>query len=439
MRKGWCPGVRRPMASGDGLLVRVRAQAGRLSLDQAAAIAEGAALYGNGAIDLSQRANLQIRGVSPNGVGKTAPLAALTARLDAVGLVDRDATGEAVRNVIVAPLSGIDPDAVDLVEIAQELEHRLASEANLHALPGKFGFALCGGGAFPLGAVSADLRLDAKPNGVWTIALQGDTAVASVAPSGAVAVLLRLARLFLAERAGGARVRRMGDWVAAIGAEAIFRRAGLEPVPAMTTRPALRRPIGALTLGGELCAVGLGLPFGRIAATALAHLIDEARAVGVTELRLSPDRALVLPVDGEADAQFLLAVGAMLGLVIDPADPLLAIDACPGAPACAAAQTATRAHAMDLAAQLGPRPGAAPDAAPEGHPTVHVSGCAKGCARHTAADVTLVAGADGRYDLILGGRVGDPPVATGIAPSALGLVVERAWSMRETVHGWGGP
>ena len=34
-RKGWCPGALKPMETGDGLLARVRAPRGRLSLDQA--------------------------------------------------------------------------------------------------------------------------------------------------------------------------------------------------------------------------------------------------------------------------------------------------------------------------------------------------------------------------------------------------------------------
>ena len=52
------------MQSGDGLVVRMRPRGGRLSAAQAAGIAELAERYGNGLIDLTSRANLQIRGVS---------------------------------------------------------------------------------------------------------------------------------------------------------------------------------------------------------------------------------------------------------------------------------------------------------------------------------------------------------------------------------------
>ena len=63
-RKGWCPGALRPMETGDGLIARVRASGGRLTLDQAATIAAAARACGNGVLALSARANLQIRGVS---------------------------------------------------------------------------------------------------------------------------------------------------------------------------------------------------------------------------------------------------------------------------------------------------------------------------------------------------------------------------------------
>ena len=81
-RKGWCPGALRPMETGDGLLARVRASGGRLTPGQAAAIADAALTCGNGAIALSARGNLQIRGVSEES------LPDLHARLGFVGLIN---------------------------------------------------------------------------------------------------------------------------------------------------------------------------------------------------------------------------------------------------------------------------------------------------------------------------------------------------------------
>ena len=63
--KGWCPGALRPMASGDGLVLRIRARNGRLTPDQAQGIAGLARQHGNGLIDLTSRANLQLRDNHP--------------------------------------------------------------------------------------------------------------------------------------------------------------------------------------------------------------------------------------------------------------------------------------------------------------------------------------------------------------------------------------
>ena len=66
-------------------------------------IADCAARFGNGVIEISSRANLQLRGVGE------ADLPALQDRLDELGLLDADAAAESVRNIVASPLSDIDP------------------------------------------------------------------------------------------------------------------------------------------------------------------------------------------------------------------------------------------------------------------------------------------------------------------------------------------
>ena len=223
------------METGDGLLVRVRASGGRLTLDQAAAIAEGALGCGNGAISLSARANLQVRGVSE----RTLP--DLQARLGAAGLIDSDPEVERLRNILVSPLSDIDPDAAfDLAPSVAALERRLADDAELRLLPGKFSFVLDGGGRLPVGDIHADIRFEATRNAeglAFAAYLGGDDALTAIlAPSEIGEAASRLARAFLS-LAGASEARRMRALVDRLGAKALFTSAGLDAKP----RPRSRR------------------------------------------------------------------------------------------------------------------------------------------------------------------------------------------------------
>lgn len=81
--QGWCPGALRPMESGDGWVVRIRPYGGRLNPVQVQGIADLSQRFGNGLIDLSSRANLQLRGVTPD------THTPLIKGLRALGLIDR--------------------------------------------------------------------------------------------------------------------------------------------------------------------------------------------------------------------------------------------------------------------------------------------------------------------------------------------------------------
>ena len=129
--KGWCPGALRPMQSGDGLVVRVRPFGGRLEAKQVAGLAELAGQCGNGLIDVTSRANLQIRGVSE---ASHRPLLDGLARL---ALLDPDPATEARRNILVTPFWSTGDETQAL---AAELEEALADSAL--ELPTKFGFAI---------------------------------------------------------------------------------------------------------------------------------------------------------------------------------------------------------------------------------------------------------------------------------------------------------
>jgi len=160
--KGWCPSALRPMPSGDGLVVRLRPRGGRLSSAQAAGVAELAARHGNGRLDLTGRANLQIRGVSE------ASHAPLIEGLDRLGLVDADLQSDNQRNTLVAPF-WIPGD--DTPSLAAELEQALV--AHTLGLPEKFGLAVDCGAERVLAQAPADIRIERGADGALIVREDG--------------------------------------------------------------------------------------------------------------------------------------------------------------------------------------------------------------------------------------------------------------------------
>ncbi|WP_158815615.1 precorrin-3B synthase [Methylocapsa sp. S129] len=419
LRKGWCPGALVPMSAGDGLLVRIRVSGGRLDLDSVATIADCAARFGNGIIEISSRANLQLRGISETG------LSGLQRRLDELGLLDADAAAENVRNIVASPLADIDPSAVlDTAPIVAALEARLGDDPSLHRLPAKFGFLIDGGGVLPLGDIEADIRFEALrskggPYFAATLAGAGDVA-ALCAPREVPDVAAALALAFLrGAGAGEDAPRRMRGLVALRGAASIFRAAdlGSSTPPASLRRGAERRDfLGVQTFGASYC-VGAAPSFGRMTTGDLRLLAQEARRCAAADVRLTPWRAFIVAGLDRGGAESLGAALGRRGFILDPADPRLAVVACSGAPACANAARAVQAEALELARSVPAARGIA----------LHVSGCEKGCAHSWPAPFTLVA-RKGGYDLVVNGKASDEPAHKALS-------VEQIASLLAHEHG----
>ena len=364
--KGWCPSAHRAMQSGDGLVARIRPRGGRMSAAQAVAIAELAERYGNGMIDLTGRANLQVRGLRAQGHE------ALVAALAELALVDADAGIETQRNILVAPFWR---EGDGTQSLAAELERALA-ERSL-GLPAKFGFAVDCGAARLLAQASADIRIEGSADGGLLVRADGAPHGRAVTTADAIDLALSLATWFLASGGATGGRGRMAAHIAS-GAKLPDALAG-DALPA----PALAPPAPGVNANGAL----VGIAFGQMQSATLKFLGECA-----TSLRLTPWRMILL--------EGLHEMPEHDGLVADAGDPLLRIAACTGAPACEAAHSETRALAASLAPHLPARA------------RLHVSGCAKGCAHPGVADVTLVATADG-FDLIRSGTTRDAPSLRG--------------------------
>lgn len=363
--RGWCPSAHRPMMSGDGLVVRVRPRLARLTADQVVGLCDVAERYGNGTIDLTNRANLQVRGVAE------ADHMPMLNDLAALDLLDAEPGIERKRNILITPLYR---DGDLTAQLAGELTERLAE---LLDLPAKFGFAIDTGDAPLLSANSADIRLERGTEGL-VLRADGSSTGRAVDAGNAVECLIALAHWFVQNHTPD--FRRMATLVQNVALPKEWQ--GTVPLPAGQALHPGTTPLGAV----------YGAPFGALPADALRELIHSSNA---TALRVTPWRLILLETAQLVNSD---------AFVTKAGDPLLTTDACPGAPFCPQAEAETR----DIARLLSTRTSG----------SLHVSGCAKGCARQLPADITLI-GRDGRFDLVKHGRAGDEPCQRGLSPETL--------------------
>jgi len=355
--RGWCPGVLDPMETGDGWLLRVRLPGGALNADDLRLVAGVASELGSGFVEITSRANLQIRGVAADEIGRAAT------RLVAAGLAEADAGADARRAVVASPLAGHDSAAsCDATPVVAAIVSRLVADL-AGSLPAKFGVVVDDGGSWPLGGVDGDVRLHASPTG-WTVRVRGNPTAVGVTSDPAHAVL-HVAQQCIAR---GARLDRGTD------AELTELDSG---------RP---RTLGLVRHRDEGRRNVVAAPFlGRLDAATLIEMADLAERFRA-DVRLTPDHSIVFCGVAADDAPGALTALSDLGLVVDPEDGRAMVSACVGSRGCASALADTSAAAHLLAART-----------PVGR--THLSACTKRCGApsHAAGITHLVADATGEF------------------------------------------
>ncbi|MCI0598205.1 MAG: precorrin-3B synthase [Beijerinckiaceae bacterium] len=391
VRKGWCPGVLRPMPAKDGLLLRLKVSCGVVPAAALRGIAQAGRDHGNGLFDLSARANLQIRGVREDR------LPSLIETLDGLGLIDASAAAEAVRNVLVSPLAGLGVRG-NAHAAARALEAALTANRNLHALPAKFGFLIDDGSALSLAGVPADVRFDwIGGKQLIAIAIGGTAndafALGSCEGEEIPEIATRIATAFLRLASQQPEPpRRMRGLIETCGADAIAVPSGLLARPPRWRGTILDPcPIGLLRDHDKIC-IGVGIPFGRLDADMLDAAASGAEMFGKDEIRLTPWRALIVTHVQAPQAGALSDYFAARGFIVDPGDPRLAVTACGGSSTCEHGTSDARADALALLSALPSRRASGV--------ALQVFGCAKGCGRQAGIPLTLTAHA-GLYDLVI--------------------------------------
>lgn len=439
VRPSACPGLVRVVAAADGGLCRIKLPGGRLDARQARAIAAAARTYGSGAIDATNRANLQLRGIRDGAADPLAGAllaAGLGPRMSADGAADDKgraalAASDDVRNLMLSPLAGRDPHALlDSHALALPLLDMLAREPRRGELSPKFSIQLDGGEAVAALDHPHDIWLAAWRRGDGAVRVAaglagcppiapGDSPAAfDVAPDQAVALVRALLLAFL--DLAPADITRMRGLLATV-AERALREHAQHYVPfALDADPALAgwrrmhadsalRSGARPSLDADRCSVGAQFVLGRLDAAQLERLAALAEAEGDGTLSMTPWQGIFVHGVRHERGPAVLDALASLGLVCTPSDPLAALVACTGSTGCAKSRADTKRDALALAARVG-RP-----------LDVHLTGCERHCALPHPATHTLVAVAPATYDLYR------RDAATGLgAPLARHLTIDQA-------------
>jgi precorrin-3B synthase len=408
-RRGACPGLSAPMATGDGLLVRF-SPLGTISLVAFDALCEAANRHGNGIVEITARGNIQVRGLS----AATAPEFA-----DAVAALDIAAADGVL--IIHNPLAGLDPhELVDASKLATELRGALAQSSMAARVSPKVSVVINGGGAYRLDALAADIRARAFKNGngrYIEIEVAGNT-LGSIALGDAIAALVRL----LGVVAHHGRQARARDVVAVESLE-VFRAAVAGFLIPSTPRETKNEQstIGAWQLCDGSLACGIALPFGHADAAVLQQMSDAAEAARAQGFRTAPDRTLLAIGLPQEQLESFVSAARSLGFIVDAGDPRRNVVACAGAPICSAAHIAARA--------LGPRIAAAAAPYLDSKFKIHVSGCAKGCAHPSPTALTVV-GTDAGCALVANGSARDTPFMTVPTAELIGEITDAARKLK---------
>ena len=348
----------------DGRLARVRTPGGRVSSRQLEAIGEAARL-GSGLVELTARANVQIRGLSDDHAERLAGILALGGLLPSL-------EHERVRNILASPLAGRHPASLLATdEIVSELDRALCADLVLAGLSGRFLFAVDDGSGMAADP-RADIALIAEQGDppALVLALAGAPTTLRFAPGSAAEAAIAAARVFHAlAAASGENPWRVADLPG--GAESVARELGARLRPgrlALSPGPALG---AGMQNDGRVSVTALP-PLGRLDPALLTALLPQVAGAG-GELRLSSARTLTLRDNDPARATELLGAIEEAGFAVSEDSGWRGLSACAGLGACSNALLDVRAGAARPAAVRRS------DA-----PSEHRSGCERRCGRPPA-------------------------------------------------------
>ncbi|MCI0360925.1 MAG: NirA family protein [Planctomycetaceae bacterium] len=416
----------------NAFMCRLRFAGGITNSHQFRGVADIADKWGGGYADVTTRANLQIREIQPQH-----SLDVITALID-LGIVNRGAGADNIRNITASPTSGIDAqELIDTHELAREMHHYILNHREMYGLPRKFNIAFDGGGTIAALADTNDIgfmavRVDDGhdvPAGVYfRMELGGITGHKDFArdcglllkPDQCVPVAAAVVRVFLehGDRTDRTKARlkyvldRFGldEYVAKVQEHLPFplRRFPLEKCVAHGPVEPLAHIGVHWQLQPGKSYVGVVLPVGRLNCEQMRGLARIADRYGSGTIRLTVWQNLLISDIDATEIETVKHQIEKLGLHWSATNIRAGLVACTGNAGCKYAASNTKSDALRIADYLDSR------LTLDVPLNIHLTGCHHSCAQHYIGDIGLLATKVSQedeqieaYHVFLGGGYGD--------------------------------
>ncbi|MBW4693372.1 MAG: precorrin-3B synthase [Lyngbya sp. HA4199-MV5] len=398
-----CPSLFAPSIAQDGLLYRLRIPGGLLNVAQCEAIADLADQAGCGAVEVTNRANVQIRGL------QTSMATDVLERLQELGLASPIAGVDALRNIMASPTAGIDRQQfIDTRPLVAAWNHYLTTRPDFAVLSPKFSVCFDGSEAVSVRDRPNDISLVAEAIAdaiYFRVHLSlGDRGASPcdvgvlIRPAESLPLLIAMTEVYgdyTRQKPGNddQRKPRLRDLLQDWNLERYLKTVA-DRLPVSLTRTASidhhsgsgfynHLGIHAQRQNG-LSYLGCTLSLGRLETKQLRGLARLALQFGSGTLRLTPWQTVLVPDVPTTKIDAIEHEIEQLGLSVSATHPHSAIVACSGTTGCKSSATNTQADALALANYL------AEHITLDRPINIHFTGCEKSCAQHHASDIALL-------------------------------------------------
>lgn len=418
----------------DAYMCRLRLPNGIVNAHQLRGLADLTERYAGGYAHLTTRANLQIREIG------AADGPSVLMGLYELGIVNRGAGADNIRNVTGSPTAGIDPqEIIDTRPLARELHYYILNHRELYGLPRKFNIAFDGGGRISVLEDTNDIGFAAvrvgegksvEPGVYFRLQLGGitghrdfarDTGVALKAEE-CTSVAGAIVRVFIESGDRTDRTKARLKYVLdSLGLDKFLTEVeqrlpfALRRLPLEECEPRApidkRAHIGVHEQAQEDCYyVGIVLEVGKLSVEQMRGLADIAARYGSGTIRLTVWQNLLISDIHKQHLEAVKAAITALGLSYATNNIRAGLVACTGNTGCKFSASNTKHHATQIAEFVEQR------IKLDRPINIHLTGCHHSCAQHYIGDIGLLAckvpGADDEadaegYHIYVGGGYGE--------------------------------